>query len=192
MRPVRFLTPFLRSATSLQSLLILLAGLLFSSLIACGGGERGSTSCGVQTCQAGQFCLNLACVPGCQSNANCASDQTCEGLSGSNPIGACQNKEAPEADMMSTQPVITDPRCKTMFDKLVQCGLFTWDEGVAAQSLCSKLSAQQLQTLSDCATAWDCSGSTTPVCLGSICGGKYGCRPLSGMNLRCVDHACVF
>ena len=192
MRPVRFPAPFRAPLTAPKSLLIVLAGLLCSVLIACGGGDRGLTSCGIQTCQAGQFCLNLACVPGCQSNANCASDQTCEGLSGSNPIGACENKETPAADMMSTQPVITDPRCKSMFDKLVKCSLFTWDEGVAAQSLCSKLSAQQLQTLSDCATAWDCSGSTAPVCLGALCGGKYGCRPLAGMNLRCVDHACVF
>lgn len=161
-------------------------------LAACGSGDRGTTSCGVQTCHAGQYCLNLACVPGCQSNENCASDQTCEGLSGSNPIGNCANKGTVEPDAdMSTPQVITDPKCKAMFDKLVQCGLFRWDEGVAAQSLCSKLTAQQLQTLSDCANAWDCSGTTAPVCLGTICGGKYACRPFAGMNLRCVEHACV-
>jgi hypothetical protein len=180
----------LTGLTGFRALVVLCAGLLCSVLIACGSGERGSTSCGVQTCQAGQFCLNLACVPGCQSNANCAAAQTCEGLSGSNPIGACENKDQPTPDM-STAPVITDPRCKSMFDKLVKCGLFTWDEGVAAQSLCSKLSAQELQTLSDCASAWDCSGTTTPACLGALCGGKYACRPFAGMNLRCVDHACV-
>jgi len=162
------------------------AALALSALLAaCGGDRGGSTTCGAQTCQAGQYCLNLACVPGCQNNANCASDQFCELTSG-NPVGACQNKNDP---MMSE--VITDPKCKTMFDKLVQCGLFTWDEGIAAQNICSQLSAQQLQTLSDCATAWDCSGTTAPTCLGSLCGGKYGCKPFGGNPLRCVDHSCV-
>lgn len=161
--------------------------LCLSILLAACGGDRGSTSCGVQTCQAGQYCLNLACVPGCLSNANCAEDQVC-GLSDGDPIGACQNKDQP-MPMMSE--VITDPKCKTMFDKLVQCGLFTWDEGIAAQNICTKLNAQQLQTLSDCSTAWDCSGSTAPACLGSLCGGKYACKPFGGNPLRCENHACV-
>jgi hypothetical protein len=170
----------------LSSALKTLAALtLATMLVACGGDGGGGTTCGVQSCQAGQYCLNLACVPGCQSNANCASDQTCA-LTDGNPIGACKNKD----ETMMTE-VITDPQCKTMFNKLVQCGLFTWDEGIAAQNICTKLNSQQLKTLSDCATAWDCSGATAPVCLGALCGGKYACKPFGGNPLRCVDHACV-
>lgn len=167
-------------------LLLFTAGLI----AACGSTDRSGTQCGVQICQPGQYCLNLACVPGCLSNQNCASDQTCEGLNDGKLVGNCQNKNQVSEDM-STPAVITDPKCKTMFDKLVQCGLFSWDEGIAAQSLCSKLTAQQLTTLSSCATAWDCSGTTAPVCLGTICGGKYGCQPFAGMNQRCVQHTCV-
>lgn len=173
----------------LAALLVLLTTGLLG---ACGSSDRGSTSCGIQTCQAGQYCLNLACVPGCLSNGNCASDQVCGGLEDGQTVGTCRNKDtSSDTPDMSTPSVITNPTCKSMFDKLVQCGLFTWDEGIAAQSLCSKLTAQQLTTLSDCAKAWDCSGTTAPTCLGSLCGGKYGCKPFGGTNLRCVDHACV-
>ena len=186
--PVRLAAIHFKDVRALPALAALLVAMLLS---ACGSGDRsGSTTCGVQTCQAGQYCLNLACVPGCLSNQNCASDQVCGGLEDGKPVGTCMNKGADAPDM-SMAPVITDPVCKKMFDKLVQCGLFTWDEGVAAQSLCGKLTAQQLKTMSDCATAWDCSGTTAPVCLGSLCGGKYMCAPFAGMNLRCVSHACV-
>lgn len=55
---------------------------------ASGGG--GTTECGPQTCQPGTYCLNLACVPGCLANTNCASDQSCK-KSGDN-VGSCQNE----------------------------------------------------------------------------------------------------
>lgn len=177
-------TRLARVATAISSLIFALV------LAACGGDTPPpANNCGIQNCQAGQYCLNFACVPGCLSNQNCAADQFCAGLDEGKTIGNCQNKaDAPDMSMAS---VITDPVCKTMFDKLVQCGLFTWDEGIAAQSICSKLTAQQLKTLSDCATAWDCSGTTAPTCLGSLCGGKYGCKPFGGTSLRCVSHSCV-
>jgi len=184
------LTQARRSQARRAPLYQLLTLLITCVLAACGSSDHSGTQCGFQTCQAGQYCLNQACVPGCLSNMNCASDQTCEGLSEGRIVGSCQNKNQPTEDM-SSPAVITDPTCKLMFDKLVKCGLFAWDEGIAAQSLCSKLTAQQLKTLSDCATAWDCSGTTAPVCLGAICGGKYGCQPFGGMNLRCVQHTCV-
>lgn len=176
----------------MRSVLSALVLFTLGILTACGGDiGSGSQQCGVLTCQAGQYCLNLSCVPGCLSNGNCASDQTCAGLNDGQTVGHCENKNQPTEDMSTPAQVITDPACKAMFDKLVKCGLFAWDEGVAAQSICSKLTAQQLKTLSDCATAWDCSGSTAPVCLGSVCGGKYACRPFAGNNLRCVEHSCV-
>ena len=176
-----------RAAAAFPTLLLAVA----LSAAGCGSAEHPpANNCGIQNCQAGQYCLNFACVPGCLSNQNCAADQFCGGLDEGKTVGNCQNKQNDTPDM-SSAPVITDPVCKKMFDKLVQCGLFTWDEGIAAQSICSQLTATQLKTLSDCATAWDCSGTTAPACLGSLCGGKYGCKPFGGMNLRCVSHACV-
>ncbi len=59
-----------------------------------GGDDQGFTSCGnFNTCQPGQYCEDDTfgdCAPGCLSNANCASDQTCESESGE-PIGTCEN-----------------------------------------------------------------------------------------------------
>ncbi|HPH28256.1 MAG TPA: hypothetical protein PLA87_15520 [Pseudomonadota bacterium] len=154
---------------------------VISLLSACGGdSERGKTSCGITTCNAGQYCLNLACIPGCQSNENCALDQTCEDIGAGTHVGTCQNKNNPPTMMT------TDPTCKTTCDKLVQCGLFTWDEGVVCQTGCEKWTTDQKKVTADCAAAWTCSGTTAPSCLGAVCGGKYQCKAGS-----CVQHSCI-
>jgi hypothetical protein len=122
--------------------LSLVTMLVISLLSACGGDtDRGKTSCGIATCNAGQYCLNLACIPGCQSNENCASDQTCEDIGAGTHVGTCQNKSNPPTMMT------TDPTCKTTCDKLVQCGLFTWDEGVVCQTGCEKWTRTRRKSL---------------------------------------------
>lgn len=58
-----------------------------------GTSRTGVTQCGGQSCQAGQYCLNLLCSPGCGSDDNCAGNQTCQKDSGQD-IGSCQGAAA--------------------------------------------------------------------------------------------------
>lgn len=171
----------LAAARRLAPLLLLLLGL---AVPACGGdsgdSRQGFTQCGTFTCQPGQSCQNFACIPGCQSNVNCASDQTCEDIDSGSHIGTCQNKSNP-----MTMPM-TDSVCKTTCDKLVSCGLFTWDEGVVCQTGCEKWNSDQKKAYAACASGWDCSGTTAPVCLGPTCGGKYACAG----GKQCMQHGC--
>lgn len=144
----------------------LLVALLTSSLVvACGGSgsdnggssgtsgtpessgnpgttERtGTTNCGVQTCQAGAYCLNLACVPGCLSNTNCASAESCE-KSGGNTVGTCNrtNVESPDA-----APVAPD--CTTFCSKLEACDPQGWST-VTAQ--CSQAKGRTCACIDVC------------------------------------------
>jgi hypothetical protein len=56
------------------------------------GAQRdGITECGPVECQAGQYCVNtISCEPGCTSDNNCTSNQTCA-KAGGEQVGSCQN-----------------------------------------------------------------------------------------------------
>lgn len=81
------------------------------AFVACGsdtGGEGGSGSgaggsgagqgyvkCGDLTCNPGQHCFNIICESGCQSNDNCAANQTCEDIDDFSHVGTCKNGSTP-------------------------------------------------------------------------------------------------
>ena len=60
-----------------------------------GSTKAGFTKCGAVECQPGQFCYNILCQTGCQSNVNCAADQTCSDIDGTTHVGTCQNTAPP-------------------------------------------------------------------------------------------------
>lgn len=71
----------------------------------------GTTPCGTQTCQAGSYCFNGACVPGCLSVSNCTGTEECDKSSGD--IGTCKAKTTtPPADDASAPAADCDTFCK--------------------------------------------------------------------------------
>jgi len=76
------------------------AGLSFA--VACGGGAAIGESCdtegNVDECESGAVCAKnvsdvLQCLKQCQTQADCAAEEDCNGITGSN-IKACRPKDA--------------------------------------------------------------------------------------------------
>ncbi len=91
------MNPIPARAALAASLLVALAGCNPDS-----DPRRGYTACGdfptgPVECQPGQYCADATfseCVPGCTSDENCASSQTCEKAAGES-VGDCQNSGPP-------------------------------------------------------------------------------------------------
>ncbi len=147
--------------------------------------KRGYVTCGSVTCNPGQHCDNLFCQAGCQSNDNCAADQTCTDISQVSHVGTCQNVSSP--DMATPKDSLT--RCKDACLQLVSCSLLSVNEGSGCQTDCTGLSDTQRVTFSTCVESWSCkTSSSVPGCLSPIqCGGDFKC---SG-GKSCVGHKCL-
>lgn len=180
----------LRGAARAAALPVFVAWALWAG---CGGtdesgtmptGKRGYVTCGSVTCNPGQHCDNLFCQAGCQSNDNCAADQTCSDISGVSHIGTCQNISSP--DMASPKDSLT--RCKDSCLALVACNLLSVNEGSGCQSDCASLGDSQRVSFVTCVDSWSCKTSAIPGCLSPIqCGGDFKC---SG-GKSCVGHKCL-
>lgn len=95
-----------------------------------GDGDRGSTTCGISTCESGQHCNNGLCVNGCLTAENCSSDQTCEDIDDFSKIGTC--KSAP------TQPDPVEKDCTAFCAKMEAC---REPEAEYCQDACTALSS---------------------------------------------------
>lgn len=111
-------------------------------------GRTGVTTCGAQSCQAGQYCLNLACVPGCGSDDNCAANQTCQKNSGQN-VGSCQAAAtpAPAKD------------CPAFIKKCTTCG----DSASNCTAACEVVTAECISCVMETS---GCSDSCKALCTG--------------------------
>lgn len=55
-------------------------------------GTVGKTSCGLSTCEAGQYCDNGLCLNGCLTDANCGANQSCTDIDADTKVGTCKNQ----------------------------------------------------------------------------------------------------
>lgn len=113
------------------------------------GLEQGFTTCGELTCQPGQHCLNLICQAGCQSNVNCADDQTCEDIDDNSHVGTCRSgeKAPPEKD------------CATFCAKAEACNAPNLDQ---CPQICEAASSECVACMNDSNCGAGCE---------SVCGG---------------------
>jgi hypothetical protein len=143
--------------------------------------EQGFVACGDTECQPGQFCKDASlsyCELGCQSNNNCAADQSCEEISDVTHVGTCMQAAGP-TDQLA--------RCKDACSQMVSCQLLTAAEGSQCQSECAGASEATQRSVADCVSPWMCE-SPLPACLGIECGGAYECP---GSDQSCVDGTCL-
>jgi hypothetical protein len=146
-----------------------------------GGGQQGFVACGMATCQPGQHCddeLASYCDDGCQSNLNCAADQTCENISEVTKVGTCTNETSPDDQLA---------RCQDACSQMASCGLLTAADGGECQASCAAADDATRRSVADCVEPWECE-SPLPSCLGIECGGSFTC---SGPDETCVDGMCL-
>ncbi len=143
--------------------------------------KQGFVRCGEVTCQPGQFCKDESqdyCELGCQSNINCAADQSCEEISDVTHVGTCMQAAAQEDQLA---------RCKDACSQMVSCGLLAAAEGSDCQAACASADEATQRSVADCVSSWTCE-APLPACLGIECGGAYEC---GGVDETCVDGACL-
>ncbi len=157
--------------------------------------QPGYTECGTIKCSPGQFCDDprfSACLNGCLSNVNCASDQECKKAAG-NTDGSCVNKASTTNPPPMGEALAA---CQAACDKSQTCGYFGPGDVVDCKSGCSQLSGVAQQALADCVKNASCT-STLPSCFNSNCGtGVFTCcgpgpsyTCPSGKN--CLGHVCT-
>lgn len=118
-------------------------------------GSFGTTSCGAQNCEAGQYCYNMLCVNGCLSDKNCATNQTCEAIDPETHVGACQNRAA--------QPT---KDCNAFCSKAQACFLQGNDVNPTnCMQACTAASAACVSCVNDSNCGQGCEGA---------CGGGFG------------------
>ena len=132
-----------------------------------GAGTGGTTACGIQTCQAGTYCLNMACVPGCLAETNCTSTQTCEKSAGNN-TGSCQAKAQPPGGGDASVPAAD---CDTFCPKYQGCDPQGW----------STLLSQCSQAKGRTCVCIDVCGSLKSTCISCFnaaptCGDAVSCK----------------
>lgn len=113
-------------------------------------GKDGITDCGSQSCQAGTYCLNMACAPGCTSNANCASGESCKKDDGET-VGSCVSDGSGSSSSGGGGTV----DCATFCEKLEQCDPQGYKTGL---SQCSAAKGREC-------TCDDMCGGVTSACV---------------------------
>lgn len=122
-----------------------------------GKGEGGTTTCGLQTCESGQYCSNMICLDGCLSDKNCASNQTCEDMNEDTHVGTCRNK-----------PQQATKDCDAFCDKAEACFLEGNDVNAAnCMQACKAASAACVSCVNDS----NCGQGCDDVCGDSGFGG---------------------
>jgi len=137
--------------------LSLVAPLVFGWALACSSDPTqsssdklgtGSTSCGSNTCPAGQYCAQAqtgSCTPGCTSDQNCASGSKCTNIDDVIKVGTCSETQAPKdcagflkkCQACGGGTACTQSLCDRFSSACVSC---------VAQSNCGQSGAQLLQT----------------------------------------------
>jgi hypothetical protein len=149
---------------------------------------RGFTSCGLATCQPGQYCydeLLADCRNGCLSNLNCTDDQTCD--KGSVDEGVCQNVSSNNNNNNNNNNN-TDQvaRCKAACEAAQACGLFDVAGTVECNAACGVVGDAVAKALADCVGNQGCS-SSLPGCYNLECGPGYPCDA----GQECVGGTCL-
>ena len=139
-----------------------------------GVGNGGVTACGVQNCQPGSSCLNMACVPGCLSGSNCLTTEACEKQGGSD-FGTCKttmpmmmmsNPDAGPPPMMNCPAFCTKYQMCSPMDYmagLTQCAQFK-GRMCTCDDLCTAVSSACLTCFSNNTTCADVNDRCTSAC----------------------------
>lgn len=137
-----------------------------------GGGNAIELWCSAsRACPSGQFCFNGLCAIGCQSNANCASDQYCA----TDGDMLCHNKVVPTCTVAGDcgeQQVCTSGFCSTP-PPATQCNpdnVPSGNDGCDARSVCidssdTAMEDPQCHTFPACAADKTCPTGTQ----GAVC-----------------------
>lgn len=126
--------------------------------------DNGNTECGVQRCSAGSYCLNLTCAPGCLSETNCTSSESCE-KQGGNSVGSCQAKSTavhdtpePDCDAFAKKAEACDPQGWAAL--LSQCSGAKGHPCTGAD-LCGALKTECISCFNEAATCGDAASCKT-------------------------------
>ncbi len=135
-----------------------------------GTASSGTTPCGTQTCQAGSYCFNGACVPGCLSVSNCTSTEECD--KSSNDIGTCKAKTTAQDDS-GAPPAGAD--CDTFCKKYEGCDPNGWTtllgqcksakgRTCVCADVCGVLTSGCISCFNKAATCGDANKNCTTAC----------------------------
>ncbi len=172
---------------------------------ACGlAGRTGENMCGLSmiTCQAGQYCDNEFCSPGCTSDNNCAGNQFCSITEGS--LGTCLNcvKQTQQSsnntstnNTSSNNTSGVSPACETIVNAGVTCELIEANESAAAKTACTAEPAADANVVLTCVNAANADCAQITQCFG----GASGCetdnecdQEASQFHEICSGGSCTF